>query len=169
MFKKNWIRVFGLISFVIVVSFGLVSGCNDGGGNPCAGIETECPCIFSEVPANNQCWPEETTEFKTPFYGVFVSDCNLSQTFSFPDPEIISMLDTSGAGLRSCTIDMASTLPSVCREANKEVLTLTQTEFEACQCKLEQYVKVLIKLGITVLDSDSEQPLTPAEVFCPGE
>jgi len=169
MFKKSWIRVFGLISFLFVISFGLVSGCNNGGGNPCGGFEEECPCIFSEVPANTQCWPEETTEFKTPFYEAVITNCMIAQTFSFPDPEIISMLDTSGTGFRSCTIDMASTLPSVCRETNIEVLTLTQGEFEACQCKLEQYVKVLIKLGITVLDLDSEQPLKPAEVFCPAQ
>jgi len=64
---------------------------------------------------------------------------------------------------------MASSLPSVCREANKEIFPLTQEEVTACHCKLEKYVKVLIRLCITVLDSDSEQPLKPKDIFCPGE
>jgi len=41
MFKKNWIRAFGLISFVFVISFGLVAGCNNGGNQDNAPVLTE--------------------------------------------------------------------------------------------------------------------------------
>ena len=132
------------------------------------GFEEECPCIFSEVPPVTECWPAPPPDSRTPSYFTVGTQCDLVQVLNFPTtPSIVSSLSTI-PGTNQCRIEMGSSLPSVCREANKDESFLTDGQMDACECKLEQYVKELIKLGFTVWDSD-ENPLKPEDVFCPGE
>ena len=159
MFNTNMIRVFGLILFVLVIFLGILAGCNGGGGKvaPCADIDDECPCIFSEVPVNPQCWPATPPESRTIIFFSNTVECSLDQNVNpTPPPFNLSMLSNT-IGTTTC---------HVCREANREEVFLTQGQFEACQCKLEQYVKELIELGITVVDELSLKPLKPKDVSC---
>ncbi len=167
MFKKNWIGVSGLISFVIVISLGIVGGCNDGGGEgaPCAAIKEECPCIYSQVPPTTLCWPAPPPESIIPQYTNVATECSLNQTLSFPPPVLSRLVISISGTMPSCQIDMSDTLPVVCGEANTQRILLTQGETEACKCRLEQYVKELIELGITVTDIEGD-PLAPADISC---